>query len=295
MSSAARDLLEGAIDCHVHAAPSLFPRWGDGHAVARACARAGMGGVVLKYHHGSSVEMAAAVHASTPSVRVLGGVVLNRFVGGLNPDAVDAAVALGAKVVWLPTLHAAFHGQALGVQGGFPFQHSALRRKAGAGIGILGEDGRLAPEVLEIVELLEGRGVVLATGHVGYPEIAALAAHLREAKRDVPLLVNHVRFFAPRLTMEEIAALAGERTWFELCFFTTCAMARAATVDEVAGMLRERPDLPWIVASDAGQAQNPAPPEALGGFVERLVAAGAMEGVVRRGLVDNPREMLGVE
>lgn len=288
-------MLTGALDIHVHAAPSLFPRWGDGAAVARACAAAGMAGVVLKSHHGSSVEAAAAARAAAPGLRVLGGLVLNRFTGGLNPDAVDAAAALGARVVWLPTVHAEHHARALGVRGGFAFQRSGLRRRPPRGIRITGPDGRLVRAMAEILESLHGTGVVLATGHVGFPEIRALRSHLVEARLDVPVLVNHVRFFAPGLDPDQIAALAGERVWFELCHFTTCAMARAATVPEIASLLRARPDLPWILASDAGQSENPAPPEALAGFAWSLAAEGVPEALLRRALTEHPKALLGLE
>ena len=54
-----QELVQGAWDLHVHAAPGLFPRWGDARDLADACHAAGMRGVLLKAHHGSTVEVAA--------------------------------------------------------------------------------------------------------------------------------------------------------------------------------------------------------------------------------------------
>lgn len=34
---------------------------------------------------------------------MFGGITLNRQVGGINPYAVESALKLGGKVVWLPT------------------------------------------------------------------------------------------------------------------------------------------------------------------------------------------------
>jgi hypothetical protein len=44
-----------------------------------------MAGFVLKGHYGSSVETAALVDRKVADLKVLGGLLLNQFVGGLNP------------------------------------------------------------------------------------------------------------------------------------------------------------------------------------------------------------------
>ena len=41
--------------------------------------------------------------------KVFGSIALNSMVGGLNPSAVDLALAMGAKVVWFPTISAPHH------------------------------------------------------------------------------------------------------------------------------------------------------------------------------------------
>src|SRR6185312_17125067 len=69
---------------------------------------AGFAGCVLKGHAEPTAGRAAAA-GDGRSVRVHGAIVLNHAVGGLNPDAVDAALALGARVVWMPTIDAQGH------------------------------------------------------------------------------------------------------------------------------------------------------------------------------------------
>jgi hypothetical protein len=56
-----------------------------------------MAGFVVKSHHGSSVESATLVDRKVSDLKVLGGLVLNQFVGGLNPLAVEAALAPGGQ------------------------------------------------------------------------------------------------------------------------------------------------------------------------------------------------------
>ena len=128
--------LDGAMDLHVHCAPSFFPRWGDGLDVARACEQAGMAGVLLKAHEGSTVESAAVLDRLVPTLRVFGGVVLNRYVGGINPAAAEAALRLGGRCVWFPTLDADAHPRAFGSTGAFPVQRGGIEPPSGQCIGI---------------------------------------------------------------------------------------------------------------------------------------------------------------
>ena len=48
-------------------------------------------------------------HLGAGRTRCFGGIVLNNSVGGLNCNAIDAAIAMGAKIVWMPTVSAKNH------------------------------------------------------------------------------------------------------------------------------------------------------------------------------------------
>src|SRR3712207_1634667 len=99
----ARQLLEGAVDTHVHSAPDLVERKLDDFEVARQARERKMAAVVLKNHFLSTALRARLVEEQVSGVRVLGSVVLNQPMGGMNPWAVEAAARGGAKVVWMPT------------------------------------------------------------------------------------------------------------------------------------------------------------------------------------------------
>ncbi len=89
-------------------------------------------------------------------VRTFGGITLDHQVGGLNPFAVEHALRLGAKIVWLPTV--ASHQDylnGLGPRLGYP----------GTGIRTTGDDGNLLPVVREILDLVAEHDAVIATGH----------------------------------------------------------------------------------------------------------------------------------
>ena len=100
------DLLTGVCDMHIHSFPDVAPRKDNDIGIAKAASAAGMGGIMLKAHQGSTVERAHLVQQMVDQIRVFGGVVLNYPMGGINPNAVDVYVRLGAKEIWMPTLSA---------------------------------------------------------------------------------------------------------------------------------------------------------------------------------------------
>ena len=113
------DLLAcGLVDTHFHVGPELLDRRYDVSTLAEAARRCGMT-LVLKNHTYSTTPLAALARSHF-DVRFLGSVVLNRFVGGLNPDAIyGAASGNRAKlqgesndppfIVYMPTVHAGSH------------------------------------------------------------------------------------------------------------------------------------------------------------------------------------------
>ena len=287
------DLIAGAWDLHVHGAPSLFERWGDVWDLAQVCQDARMAGFVLKSHHGSSVASAALVDRKVPNLRVLGGLVLNQFVGGLNPFAVEAALALGAKIIWLPTIHAAAHHSCFGVLGGFPFQSARVARRPPEGIRVLNDRNQLVSPLLDILEVLDGQPVVLATGHLSAEEILALHTFMKKQRLDIRLLVTHVFFNTPSLLIDQLRRMQSERTWFEIAYFTISPNGNA-TAGKVVTRVRQLPEAQWVLVSDSGQQDNLRSPDALTVIANALLEAGITQERVRRMLCDEPQRLLGI-
>ena len=286
------ELLVGAWDVHVHAAPSLFPRWGDGWDLAEACRTARMRGVVLKAHHGSTVEVAATIDRHFEALTVLGGVVLNQFVGGIHPLVVEQTMALGGRFVWMPTVHAAHHGAATGRLGAFSFQGEPLSHTPATGLSVFDPSGHVSPAVREILALLDGTNVVLGTGHLAPVEILELRRAIVDDGRRVRLLVNHVLFTVPNLDTAELEALSGSDVYFELCDFSCSPMANATTPAKVASYLSVLPNARWVMASDSGQRDNAHSPEALMRYCTALTREGVGQELLERMLKTHPAELM---
>jgi len=84
---AAQEQLKGAYDWHIHTGPSIFWRRADDHEALAEAVDAGMAGIGLKAHEGDTASRVQLLK-NTSSCKVLGGITLNHFVGGLNPAAV---------------------------------------------------------------------------------------------------------------------------------------------------------------------------------------------------------------
>ena len=188
--------IDGAYDLHVHSAPDLFPRIADDRQMVADAAARGFAGVVMKNHFEGTASRAKLAAPDAGRLKVYGSLVLNRYVGGVNPYAVEAALRLGARIIWMPTLDAACHRRAFGFGGGFAAQSSGLETPS-EGLSIL-TDGRLIPEAREVMALARQHGVALATGHLSFEEIVALVAEA-DAQGFRKLILTHPYDKAPGL------------------------------------------------------------------------------------------------
>src|SRR5438132_12089268 len=102
----ARELVRGAYDLHVQTSPGIMPRSASDLELAHRCRQWGLAGFVIKSHYVPTAERAALVRSLVPDVDVLGALVLNCAVGGMNTMAVEIAARAGARIVWMPTVDA---------------------------------------------------------------------------------------------------------------------------------------------------------------------------------------------
>ena len=86
--------IQGAVDVHVHSEPDLFPRIADDVGVASHAASMGLRALSLKCHSERTTSRAYLTEQLVPGIQVVGRIVLNRAVGGINPYAVQAALQL---------------------------------------------------------------------------------------------------------------------------------------------------------------------------------------------------------
>jgi len=285
-------LLDGAFDLHVHSAPSHFPRRFDDWELAEALDASGMGGAVVKCHGGGTAARVTLVNKRMGRELLFGSITLNTFVGGLNPAAVEAEILLGAKIVWLPTIHAANH---ITFYGGTEWNHlkaSAPLPRVTGGLSACDGNGKLLPEVRRIIDIVAENDICLATGHLSFAEAATVctAAVAAGVKR---VVLSHPEFELQATPLADQVALADmgimiEKTAIPLKLGHVTAREMADTIIAIGA---ER----CLLATDFGQCDNPDIPDGLFWLLHELHKNGVSQDSLERMVKDNARRMLGLD
>jgi hypothetical protein len=283
--------LAGVCDLHVHSAPCLFDRIADDIEMAEMLAGAGYASVVLKSHHESTVGRAAIAASRVPGVQVHGGIVLNHFVGGINPTAVEAALYQGGKIVWMPTMHARCHADFYGSTTGYGFIQGTSLKARDEPISILDEDGGVKENVLEVARLVAEYDAILATAHLSKQEARALLY----AAPDVGLrkfVITHPHFKFLGYTDDELAELAERGATLELCSGTVQTIPGYTTVETVARTIRRVGAEHCIISSDTGSPRKPCPPETTRAYLYSLGVLGISDAEIRGMSAERPQQLL---
>jgi hypothetical protein len=277
--------LTGAADLHCHFGPDAHrERSVDALDAARDAAAARHAAVVLKSHDYPTAALAAVVDRVVDGVRVFGGVCCDREVGGVNPAAVETALRIGAKIVWLPTLSSRQDQlNGIGAQLGIP----------GPGLSVVDDEGSLTPDTHAVLDLVAAHDAILATGHVTWPE------HLEVAKvfgRRGKVLVTHAmeELAGPNLTVEQCTELADLGATIELCALTCLGTLATRSPGEIARAARTIDAERCTLATDYGQKANARPAPGFQDFADALLARGLDERAIRRMACDNPCALLGL-
>lgn len=291
-----RELLNGIIDMHIHAGPSVAKRSVDAIEMMREAVEAGYRAVVIKDHYFPTMMSAtmAQQHFGQDKTQMFGGIALNNSVGLFNLNAVDAACAMGAKYVCMPTVSSKCHID--GHKGAF--LGSGNTSVAERPVCYLREDGTLDPALVSVLEYLAGRpDVILYTGHGTAAEVDAL---IRKAtalgiKR---ILVNHPHFLV-HATYEQMASWAKLGAYIELnagVVKDIATLSEPVDISVVGKILEAVPENRLVVDSDFGQKVNGSPSEGLYRFIcalmrELHVSESQIEKMTRK----NPAYLLGLD
>jgi hypothetical protein len=286
------DLLKGAIDLHIHSAPDAFDRSVNDIEVARFASAKGMQAVVIKNHLASTAGRAELTNSLSMETKVYGGIVLNREVGGINPHAVEAMCRISpayGKVVWFPTMDAAYHMEKFGIKGN--------------GLRIL-ESGKLTAETIKVLELIAAHQLVLATGHISPEEIFALAKQARQMGIR-QFLVTHPLADSPGLNLSQMQELATLGAIFELTFLSYLSGPQShlpflrankhVSVQEMAQTIKKLGADHFVLTTDLGQPGNPIPGDGLKVFAEMLLNNGISAAEIETMIKRNPARLLGIK
>ncbi len=274
MNEQIEEILRGAYDLHVHAAPDgRQQRRMDALEVARCAYEAEMGGFVLKSHDYNTAPLTYALNQMYPGLSVFGAIALNRSVGGINPDAVQVAADLGAQVVWMPTFTADFW----------------QRGRGGEGIRVADDDGNLCDGVHEVLEIIAAADMTLASGHISPAEAIALfkAARAQGVQR---MIATHPDGVA---TLEEQQKMIALGAYPEYTFLACMPSRARRTPQQFVETIRSLGVSNCIVTTDFGQWQNPPPAEGMRMAIAALLDAGMTSDEVTTLVKGNTAQLVG--
>lgn len=286
----------GIVDTHIHTSPDVVPRLMNDLEVARGADDAGYRAVVLKSHHSVTAARATIAEEHTTETRVLGGVVMNlHATGGINPYAVEAALALGARVVWLPTFTSANqirYGREHGIKSG---NLRALGTIEGDGVAVLDDRGEPLPAVCEVLDLVAAAGATLATGHVSPRDIMRIVPEAR--RRGVAnVIVTHPELRCVGLGIDEQVELAAlDNVWFERVLAVTLPTSDDVPIDDIAAAVRTVGVDSTIMATDFGQPHNASPIVGLRQYIDKMLDLGFSTDDVEAMTVANPSAALALD
>lgn len=256
--------LKGVYDMHVHTLPDIRERRYTDFDLLEAAVNVGAKAIVIKSHHGTTMNRAflcneynRRVHGENGNdFNMYGSITLNKAVGGLNPIAVETALKMGAKVVWLPTMHA---------------KNQMQKNQKQGGIDCFDEKGLLKQEVKEIFKLIRDYDVVLGTGHLSPQEIFQSVEEARNlgVKK---IVVTHPEFWVVGLSHEEQLKLVKDYdVILERCFAQPLGGGKyKSNLEDNLKVINLVGHQHVMVDTDGGQVENPAWEIALQQYMQYL-------------------------
>lgn len=231
----------GIVDTHYHVGPEIIPRKYNVATLSQAVKEVNAT-IVLKNHTYATTPL-AALGRHEYQANLIGSIVLNNFVGGLNTEAIRSAIS-GNKadvtadhnrddptfVAWMPTVHAQSHLDHLGFDfdprwSGCCQHHPAPSEENATGEAVtnnpvLAFDKKLKPlpQLIAMLETLAQNNIILATGHLSAKEIMQLVPLALEM--GVPsIILTHPHYPAVSLNDQQLKQLTrSDKVFVEHCF-----------------------------------------------------------------------------
>ncbi|MDP0488591.1 MAG: DUF6282 family protein [Fusobacterium sp. JB020] len=280
-------ILQGVIDLHVHSHPDIRERAYTDFELMEAAVKVGARAIVIKSHHGTTMNRAylvnehnKKVHRGSNNFQMFGSITLNEAVGGFNVVAVETALKLGAKIIWLPTTYSKNHRKAFGKSGG---------------IECINEKGELLPEIKEIIKLAIEYNVILATGHISPKEVFVVVEEAKKLGLN-KIVVTHPEFWVVGMTIEDQIELVKKYDVFlERCYAQPLGGGKyKSNLEENYEIIKKVGCNNVIVDTDGGQVENPNWEIAFEEYIQYLYDRGITKEEMEIMTIKNASKLLGI-
>jgi hypothetical protein len=218
-------------------------------------------------------------HRWLTSIEVFGGISLDLTVGGVNPAAVNWMTKVKGgygRVVWLPT---------------FDSENQVKLQKQPRPFARVVKDGKVVPEVAQVIAIAAKNNLVLETGHSSGSEDLVI---IQEAKRQgvQNVMVTHALTNpGGPLTLSEIQQAAKMGAYIELVY----GGLSEELLQKDAAVIRAVGAGSVVLSSDLGQPTNPMHPDGLLAMYKGLAAHGISQADIVQMSQTNPAKLLGLK
>jgi len=284
------ELLQGAIDCHIHAYPDFVHRSQDMIQIAVEASKSGMRAIAFKDHWNISCNAAYLAQRHVDylvekgelqrRVEIYGGA---GTCHGMNPEYIRVALQYpNFKMIWFPTF------TSLG------FWRGAGHPEKG-GVRLVGEKGEVLPEVVEIMKMAVEKKVGVGFGHTDFKELLPLAKKAKElgvrATLDHPLLELNKLLLDEMRQLADLGVYVGTYCQPMIPSLYQPVADPVETIRTIKAIGAER----CIIGSDFGQVLHMDAIDGMRVFIRALLGYGITPEQIKMMLKDNPAKLMWLD
>lgn len=278
--------LNGIIDMHVHTAPDICRRTYNDLDLTVAAIHAGARAIVIKGHHCATVTRAALCNTynrklfGNNSFVMYGGLALNYEAGGLNPRAVQTALEMGARIIWLPTVDA---------------ENDYRKHGKSGGIRMTDDRGVPTAELRRIFMLIREYDAVLATGHISPEEIRCVvdgACNIGVQK----IVITHPEYWVVDMSLKEQQELISDyNVILERCFMQPLKSGQwISNAERNLDAIRKLGTESTILSTDCGNPATPPWEESMRQYLQFMVDHNVSQKDLQSMTRTTPARLLGL-
>ena len=240
-------------------------------------------GGAIKSHYLDTAGRAGILRELYPELTIVGGIVLNRSVGEINPAAAERSAQAGGRMLWFPTMDA------------LSYQRYHHRNDPGEDLSsyltVLDENDRLLPEVLDVLDVAAAYHLATGTGHLGAHEGMILVQE--GLRRGCRMVLTHCDNPANFYTVEQQVEAVRWGAMIEHSYLTT--LWGRTPIEEIARMIRATGCENVFLTTDYGQPKSPYTDEGMLQYAQDLLGQGFTEEDLDRMMRRNPARLIAPE
>ena len=276
-------LITVSIDIHIHAWPDAYvARQYSEIEIGQQATAAGLRALVFKCHStpsaGRTPLVQEAVNAYAQRIdkaptQILGGIVLNYCVGGLNPHAVEACSKFSGRYVWLPSVHASHHFRVQGKKGGIP---------------VLDDRKKVLPELKEVLKIIAEQNMILGLAHQTTEERFIIVKQAKKlgVKR---ISADHPQGIINKMTVRQMKEMAELGVY--MCIQNQTIFSHELN-EETLEMIKKVPLDRLVYGSDLSQWGAPHPIDGIRLLIEVLMKFAVPKNRLKKIFNENPKRLL---